>query len=269
MKILFWNTHNNKNINHILSELIIENNINIVVVAEYEADISNLIEILSKQRINMRPYNTIGCERIKIIGDIDDVISGLQDDHYSLQIIKKEYILCCVHLTSQLYNGSEDMRNIRIRRIINDIQALEKNNNIEKTIIVGDFNIDPFEHGCINADLFHSLPYYETTVRKCRTVAGQSFQMFYNPMWNILGDFSKPYGTYYYSGSEAYETFWHIFDQVMIRPVLRESFVNSSLKIITETKSLWLINRNGHPDINISDHLPITFEIKENKYGET
>lgn len=264
MKILFWNTHNNKNINHILSELIIDNNVSIAVLAEYEADISNLINSLFEQKIKMWEYNTIGCDRIKIIGDIDDVISGLQDDHYSLQIIKKEYILCCVHLISQLRNSSEDMRNIRIRRIINDIQALEKNNNIEKTIIVGDFNIDPFEHGCINADLFHSLPYYETTVKKCRTVAGQSFQMFYNPMWNILGDFSKPYGTYYHRGSGNYETFWHIFDQVMIRPMLRESFVDSSLRIITETNSMRLIDCHGYPNEKVSDHLPITFEIKEN-----
>lgn len=263
MKILFWNTHKNKNINHILSELIIENNINIVVVAEYKADISNLIEILSKQRINMMQYNTIGCERIQIIGDIQDVSPGIQEGHYSLQIIKKEYILCCVHLTSQLYNGSEDMRNIKIRRIIKDIQTLEIANKTEKTIIVGDLNIDPFEHGCINADLFHSLPYYETTVKKYRIVAGQSFQMFYNPMWNILGDFSNPFGTYYHSGSEPYETFWHIFDQVMIRPILRERFVDSSLRIITETNSMRLIDCRGYPDEKVSDHLPITFEIKE------
>ena len=35
MKYLFWNTHKNDDINDVLSELIIENNISMVLLAEY------------------------------------------------------------------------------------------------------------------------------------------------------------------------------------------------------------------------------------------
>ena len=87
--------------------------------------------------------------------------------------------------------------------------------------------------------------------------------MFYNPMWNLLGDFQQPYGTYYYSGSNPVNTYWNIYDQVIIRPALRKRFVNDSLIIIQETKTRYLLDRNGHPDKKFSDHLPIVFEIKE------
>ncbi len=49
MKYLFWNTHRNNNINDILSELIIENDISIVLLAEYTAEAKELINILSQK----------------------------------------------------------------------------------------------------------------------------------------------------------------------------------------------------------------------------
>ena len=45
MRTLFWNTHKNTNINAILGELIIENNISVAVLAEYEANLDELIQI--------------------------------------------------------------------------------------------------------------------------------------------------------------------------------------------------------------------------------
>ena len=49
--------------------------------------------------------------------------------------------------------------------------------------------------------------------------------MFYNPMWNLLGDAQEPYGTYYYAGNgHPINTYWNIYDQVIIRPALRGTF---------------------------------------------
>lgn len=85
-------------------------------------------------------------------------------------------------------------------------------------------------------------------------------------MWNLLGDFQYPPGTYYYKSSQEKTEFWNIFDQVMIRPQLRNRFVDTSLKIITETETTSLVDKNRHPSKKISDHLPIVFEVKENNH---
>lgn len=263
MRVLFWNTYKNSGINRVLSDLIIENKIDIAILAEYEANLQELFESFSKYRMLMKQYITIGCERLILFGNITSVLPGIQAPHYSIQIINSRYILCSVHLTSQIYTDNERKRNLAIERIVGDIQRLEDELNIDKTIVVGDFNINPFDGGCVDANLFHSLPVYEDVKRKSRKIEGENYRMFYNPMWNFFGDHRKPYGTYYYNGSDVNNLFWNIYDQVIIRPSLRESFIDNELRIITETETKNLLDSKGHPDKAISDHLPLIFEIKE------
>ena len=94
---------------------------------------------------------------------------------------------------------------------------------------------------------------------------GKTFKMFYNPMWNLFGDFSYPPGTHYHNGSEPINSFWNIYDQVMIRPGMKKCFVEKSLKIITDMQKYSLVDKLKHPRKDISDHLPIVFEIKEER----
>ena len=263
MKVLFWNTHQNKDINPILYEIIVENDISLVILAEYDAQADDLIESLARRGVVMWKYITTGCDRISIWGNISRVEPGMQSQYASIQVINDKDIFCCVHLPSKIFSQNEGMRNIAISQIISDICSIEEEMNTENTIVVGDFNIDPFEAGCINADLLHSIPVYIETQKKSRIIAGQEFRMFYNPMWNFLGDFNSPFGTYYFGGSNVDNTFWHLYDQVILRPALRERFIDNSLRILTETKSKSLLNSKGHPDKCISDHLPIVFEIRE------
>jgi exonuclease III len=264
LKILFWNTYHNKYINTILSELIIENNASIVVLAEYDGKIDELIDILTSNGIVMKQYNSC-CERIKLLGSLECVELRLDTSHYTIQIINDKDILCCVHLNSKLHAGHETYREILIDQIVQDIQTIEQEIGTENSIVVGDFNINPYDSSCIDARYFHGIPVCCEAERKSRKVAGKDYFMFYNPMWNFLGDFQEPYGTYYYNGSSTQNTYWNIFDQVIFRPAMKKRFLKDSLKILTETKTRYLLDSNGHPDKNISDHLPIIFEIKEEK----
>lgn len=267
MKYLFWNTHKNENINSILCDLIVENRISVVVLAEYCANINDLTELLRSCGASMQQFPTVGCDRIHILGETGlHIDPQLQTDRSSIQVIEENIILCCVHLNSQIYSNNTDRREIDIEQIINDILNLEKELNTKNTIIVGDFNINPYDRSCVSARYFHGIPIYEESMRESRTISGKEFYMFYNPMWNFLGDFNEPYGTYYHSASDTVNTYWNVYDQVIIRPTLRKRFVDNSLKIITETATASLLDRNKHPNHDISDHLPITFEIKEEDY---
>lgn len=67
MRYLFWNTHKNKKINPILCNLISENHISIVVLAEYDADAEEEIKMLNTCGYSMQQYTTTGCERIHIL----------------------------------------------------------------------------------------------------------------------------------------------------------------------------------------------------------
>ena len=179
-----------------------------------------------------------------------------------MEYIQDKYILVCVHFPSKTH-CERKKKDIVIRRVIQEIQKLEEESACQNTIVVGDFNENPYEGGCLAADGFHGLPDYYVAQREHRKILGEEFKMFYNPMWNFLGDFCEPFGTYYRSSSDTVNQYWNVYDQVIIRPILRKQFVDSSLKIITETATISLLDKNRHPDCDISDHLPITFEIKE------
>ena len=263
LKVLFWNTYKNADINYVIAELVAENNISIVVLAEYIAEIDDLLKILLLQYgLKMRLYDNC-CDRITIIGKIKDVEMRFDNSHATIQIVNGKDILCCTHLNSKIYSDHEAQREIYIEQLIREICNIEKDIHSENTIIVGDFNINPYDASCLDARYFHSLPVYEETKRKSRLVAGNEYTMFYNPMWRFLGDKRQPYGTYYHNNSNSINTYWNLYDQVIIRPVLRDRFVDDSLKIVTETQLRYLLDSKGHPDKSISDHLPIIFEIKE------
>lgn len=239
-----------------------ENNIDIFVLAEYVAEFEQLKSKLRTYALEIKKSITIGCDRITILKRKYNMEPGFQNKYCSMQIIDNQYILVCLHLPSKRY-AERLKKDIAIIRIVEEIQRYEKLLKTDKTIIVGDINENPYEIGCLGAGRFHGVPGYQDAIRKYRTIMGQRFEMFYNPMWNLLGDFSFPPGTYYYIGNEVDNPFWNIYDQVMIRPCIRNYFIDSELKIVCETKNRKLIDKNNHPSKTISDHLPIIFEIRE------
>lgn len=58
MRIVFWNTNKNENINEYISDIIVEQEIDILVLAEYESDIEELKKMLALYNIVYRTsYN--------------------------------------------------------------------------------------------------------------------------------------------------------------------------------------------------------------------
>ena len=116
MKYLFWNTHNNSDINDILCELIVENDISMVCLAEYTAKADELIKKLSVQNVNMMEYGSCS-ERIKMFGEAKNIQYRTDTDHAVIRIINNKDILCCVHLNSKIYSSHEYIREIHIFNI--------------------------------------------------------------------------------------------------------------------------------------------------------
>lgn len=225
MKFAFWNVHQNKAINNYIVDLIYENGIDIIVLAEYNDNDQKMINQLIEKGIYMKKYLTSGCDRIIMYGSIQKVMPANQNKYYSIQIIDNKYILYGMHLPSRIYSDHQERRNIVIDMIVADINELEIKLKLNNTIMLGDINENPYDSGCLNATKFHGISSGEDAGKESRLIMGKTFKMFYNPMWNLFGDFSYPPGTYYHNGSEPINSFWNIYDQVMIRPSMRKCFV--------------------------------------------
>lgn len=261
MRYFFWNTHGEK-INTYLCDKIVEKKYDIIILAEYKDDLGELLDCFDEKNIKMYNMPTPGCERITFLSNVK-CKTGYSEEYFTIKIIKLSEkdikIIGAVHLPSKMYAEDQDRKAI-LDILVRNIEDLEIKYNTQNSILVGDFNANPFEDCMINATGVHSVAIRDIAEKNKRKIKGKYYNMFYNPMWNKFGDFKEPAGTYFYRKSSISEYFWNIFDQVIIRPKLISKFKNSELSIVTDLSGYQLI-KNGK--ITLGDHLPIEFVIEE------
>jgi hypothetical protein len=149
-------------------------------------------------------------------------------------------------------------------RVSEEIRKIERRVGHSKTLLVGDLNMNPFDEGMTSAGGLHAVMTRSIATRNPRTVQRKIYPFFYNPMWGRFGDTTEgPPGTFYRSASSFVEYFWHMFDQVLVRPELLGSFDIATLRILTECRATKFIRPSGVPNASrLSDHLPLVFELK-------
>jgi len=176
--------------------------------------------------------------------------------------LKPEILVGALHLPSPLYTSKES-RAMESGTFARELTRVEELAGHKRTIVVGDFNMNPFDDGLVGAGAFNAAMTKEVASRRSRTVNARNYDFFYNPMWSLFGDGSYgPPGTYYYDRSEHVNCFWNMFDQVLIRPDLLRGFRNEDLEILTTDGDASLLTPKGLPDkAHASDHLPILFRI--------
>ena len=93
MKMLFWNTHRNSNINSFILELVEQNEIDILILSEYAGNLEELSKYLMQSKKRLCKWNSSGCNRIQIWGNYVDVEPGEQNKYFSIQIVNDKYII--------------------------------------------------------------------------------------------------------------------------------------------------------------------------------
>lgn len=266
MKYFFWNTNNKEDINKYIVDLVKENRYNFIALAEYKDNIGELIRELKRYNINMIDISTKGCKRINIITNIsrNNIIHLGEVEYFTKKAIivgNKAYIISVVHLPSKLRSDDGARANV-LQTLIEQLKEDEEKYKTKDSIIMGDFNANPYEPCMVSTLGLHSIPSLSDTKKLKRKLNFKEYDLFYNPMWNKFGDFNAPPGTYYYDKESSYQTYWNIFDQVIIRPQVADIFVNESLNIVIKGDEFQLFENNK---IKIGDHLPIEFEIKDRR----
>lgn len=268
LKLLFWNTNKKKCLKE-LENIASYYEIDIFILVENPASSTEILLNLNKVNSNYFPQHPLSqCKKITVITKFHhDFAKPISEDtrttirKISIPLIP-EFLLCGVHLVDKMNNFNESQsENCTIIR--KELEEIEKKEDNSSSIIVGDFNMNPFESGVVNANGFHATMSRKVALKNARTINARTYNFFYNPMWNMLGDINKKVsGTYYYPRAEHLCYHWNMFDQVILRPSLIKHFDENNFSILDNDGTKSLLTKNGIPNKQLySDHLPIFFTL--------
>jgi hypothetical protein len=261
---LFWNL-NKKSITDSVTNTATHYGVDVLILAENTIPKSSMLLALNKVERARYHFNSSLCEKIQIYSRFPQrfIRPVSESGRFSIRLISlpglTEILLAAVHLPSKV-NWSDDDLSTECQVLSNKIGLAEQQANCHNTVLVGDFNMNPFEAGVVNANGLHAVMARDIALKGMRTVQGQEYPFFYNPMWGRFGDETEgPCGTHYFPHSGHKSFFWNIYDQVLLRPSLLSHFHNEELKILTSDGKQSLLSESGLP--KVSDHLPILFKL--------
>lgn len=274
MKFLYWNL-NKKSLYNLIYQIANQHDIDVMLFSEMDFDLPKLLQALNPGESGIYRYISRPFEDPIIISRLGDEFFTMHFDTSGISvfqlnpIIVPDILIVVVHLKSKLYLKTEDQP-FYCQELASIIEEYETKIGHKRTVVVGDFNMNPFEQGIIVSNGLHAIMDRSIALKESRKVSGKDYYFFYNPMWRHFGDYPEgAKGTYYYNSSNPVNYYWNIFDQVLIRPQLIKYFVDSDLQILTKAGDIKLLSPAGLPDkINASDHLPIIFNLNLISGGE-
>ena len=269
IKILFWNIYK-KNPLDVLSEIIVENELDIVAMVECEnLDVQALLNELHKQNYDMQliqfsPENS----DIKLLAKFGvKVIPKEEKKRFSTYKFWQNddlILLTVLHLESALHK-EESARNNKAARISRQIEKIEDEvygETERKGIVIGDFNLQPYSDGIAGIFSFNATMSIYKAKKKYRESEGEKLLFYFNPIWKLMGDNVLVQGSYYNSSdSQDKSIFWYSYDSVLLRPYLIDRFNWDNFKYVSETENHSLMNKENINKRDYSDHLPVKFEI--------
>ena len=249
-------------------QLAIEKSLDVICIAESGFEPIFTAKLLSVRTGTLFENCTVTGRKLQIFARLEvkmkEVYGASDNGRMTVQeftFANEKYLLGIMHLPSKANWDNKDQA-YEACVLSNIIRDLENERQNERTILCGDFNMDPFEEGLIAANAFHAMSTAESAMKGSRTIQSRMYNFFYNPMWSFFGDRTAgPAGTHHYrhSGHVSYD--WHMYDQVLLRPACIDLL--RDLEIVVEASNVQLAGKDGRPDRQYSDHLPSWFALEK------
>lgn len=278
LSVLFWNLMGNQAATWPARSLALRTHIariassfeiDVLLLAESGFEPAEVVDALNDSKSGPFRYPPSNSRRIQLFtrfgaSSVVDQFNDSSDGRLTIRRLATpsngEILLAGLHFQSQMAWKPEEQA-LQATQTQRDIAATEDVVGHQRTVLVGDLNMNPFDLGVVGAQALNAVMTRDLARNEERTVAGQSYRFFYNPMWCCLGDRTPgPPGIYFYSASRPGNYFWNVFDQVLLRPSLMDSLTD--LRILDGDGQESLLTPRGRPrSADVSDHLPVWFQL--------
>jgi endonuclease/exonuclease/phosphatase (EEP) superfamily protein YafD len=267
-RIIFWNVHK-KELTSLVCSITASTNADVVVLIENNVSIEKTLEALRTNVSEDFYHPNVSSESDKRFQcfcrnselDLSETHSGIRTSVRKFQIGRYRTLLALVH-GIDIRNYDSQTRQSFAQELADQMRFVQEEKGIDKLILLGDFNMNPFESGMNLANGLNAMMTKACVNSGRRTHLNKQYDFYYNPMWSLFGDNTDgPAGTIYdISNQGPYG--WSMLDQVIIHHSVVELF--HSVKILTEAGTESLMNRQGRPDTDkASDHFPILVSFCE------
>jgi hypothetical protein len=265
-KFLFWNL-NRREIPGWVHNLARQEGADVLILAECAMTPAQLLVELNTESSDYQ-YAPGNCGHLVFFTGFDArFLTPLLESHrVSIRRLtlpgRQPILVAAAHLPSKL-NFSDDDQVFESVHLAGMIDEVERREGHQRTILLGDLNMNPFETGMVAArGGLHAVMDRRVAARLTRTVQMEKYKFFYNPMWGHFGDRGDTGGTYFFESHEPICYFWNILDQVLLRPGLLDGFEHEHVRILTSVRDYSLLDDDGRPDKSMfSDHLPVLLEL--------
>jgi hypothetical protein len=266
VKFCFWNLKNRPLAQHV-RRIVESQGIDLLVLAESPYRPGELLNELSEGVSPLMHFCDGKCDLVQVFSKFPSVdVQPLQEAaRYTIRSVtlpKTSIVLIGVHLKSKLQAGGETQL-LDCQELATDIRRIESEVGHERTVLVGDLNMNPFDPGVSACRALNAVMFRDRAMAGSRTYQGQDYPHFYNPMWSRMGDLSAgPPGTYFYRDSNDVCHYWHMLDQILVRSALVPSFLVEELRILESDGIDDLLAKRGDLTVpSVSDHLPLVFAL--------
>lgn len=193
--------------------------------------------------------------------DFSEVHFGFRTSVRKAWISNRFTLIALVHGVD-MRNYDPETRQSYAQSLASEIQFVKEQQNTNRLLLIGDFNMNPYERGMNLAPGLNAMMTIQCIAAGTRRHLDREYDLYYNPMWSLFGDRTPgPAGTTYDTSNQG-PYGWNMLDQVILSHTLVHAFEN--VEILTEAGSYPLLNKLGRPDSRqSSDHLPILLTLRD------
>jgi endonuclease/exonuclease/phosphatase (EEP) superfamily protein YafD len=264
---LFWNVAGVDRM-ELVADIAAERELDVVVLAEPSAGTDSRLGILASR--TGHSYHIPLSETGRLLLLTRSAELGFEEVYCnangrltvrSMTIDGVEFLFAAAHLVSKL-NWAEPSQQFEVLVLADEIRNIEQIQGHRRTILVGDLNLNPFEHGVVAAKGLHAMMAKADVAVGSRIVQDIEYPFFYNPMWGLFGDRTPgPPGSHYYRAGEQVTYDWNLFDQLLLRPDAL-SLIEENVELLTQIGGVNLATDRGRPNAGVgSDHFPLYFRF--------
>lgn len=262
MNFAYWNTKQIDAVDMIV-DIIKQNNLSLFFLSEI--NLEKLLEQINKiDDIGYEVFENPGCERVLILKKKNLCVQlNIQNHFYSaIKLIENDIYVISLHLPSQMFQSLDSLKEF-MRDLRNNIDVEIGDSLTEKILLIGDFNINPYESPMTHYDGFLATnsPMAKNRINHLQ----KSRTTYYNPTWQLYSRKNFP-GTKQFRRPSAtsYDILeFHFLDQVIISQKLLESISEEKIEVVEKTDNFEFFNVKTNK-IKQSDHLPLLYKLKLN-----